>query len=77
MSRNSSERIKTYSIGFDVEGYDESNFARLMSKTIGTEHHQIKLKADDMLNHIENMVKITDEPFSDSSSNCILIYNFF
>ena len=42
-------------------------FARLMSKTIGTEHHQIKLKADDMLNHIENMVKIIDEPFSDSS----------
>ena len=67
MQRNSSRKIKTFNVGFYESEYDESNFARLMAKTIGTEHHQIKLKADDMLNHIENMVKIIDEPFSDSS----------
>jgi asparagine synthase (glutamine-hydrolysing) len=67
MQRNSSRKIKTFNVGFYESEYDESNFARLMAKKIGTEHYQIKLKVDDMLNHIENMVKIIDEPFSDSS----------
>ena len=67
MQRNSSRKIKTFNVGFYESEYDESNFARLMAKTIGTEHYQIKLKVDDMLNHIENIVKIIDEPFSDSS----------
>ena len=48
-------------LAFTESEYDESNFARLMAKKIGTEHYQIKLKVDDMLNHIENMVKIIDE----------------
>ena len=61
MQRNSSRKIKTFNVGFYESEYDESNFARLMAKTIETEHHQIKLKVDDMLNHIENIVKIIDE----------------
>ena len=43
MQRNSSRKIKTFNVGFYESEYDESNFARLMAKTIGTEHHQIKL----------------------------------
>ena len=58
---------KNFSVGFLEKEYDESNFARLVADKIGTNHYGIKVKTNDMFQHLENMVKIVSEPFSDSS----------
>ena len=67
MQKNASKKIKTFSVGFLEKEYDESNFARLVADKIGTNHYGIKVKTNDMFQHLENMVKIVSEPFSDSS----------
>lgn len=67
MQKNSKKKIKTFSVGFNENEYDESNFAKSVSKKIGSHHHDIKVDVDDMLQHVENIATIVDEPFSDSS----------
>ena len=43
MQRNSSERIKTYSIGFPVKEYDETSHARAVAKHLDTDHHEFQV----------------------------------
>ena len=67
MQKNSKKKIKTFNVGFNESEYDESNFARSVAKKIGSHHYDIKVNVDDMLQHVENIANIVDEPFSDSS----------
>ena len=67
MQKNSKKKIKTFSVGFNESEYDESNFAKSVSKRIGSQHYDIKVDVDDMLQHVEKIATIVDEPFSDSS----------
>ena len=64
MSRNSSEKIKTYSIGFDVEGYDESSYARLVADHCGVDHLSLILKQSDYLEQLRNTIIQKDAPLS-------------
>ena len=66
MQKNS-RKIKTFNVGFNENEYDESNFAKTVAKKIGSQHYDIKVDVDDMLQHVENIANIVDEPFSDSS----------
>ena len=47
--------------------YDESSYAKQISDSIGSNHHQIMVSSMDMLDNLESIVNIFDEPFSDSS----------
>ena len=67
MQKNTQKRIKTFNVGFNESEYDESSFAKLVAEKIGSQHHEIKVNVDDMLNKVENIANIVDEPFSDSS----------
>ena len=67
MQKNSRKKIKTFNVGFNENEYDESNFAKTVAKKIGSQHYDIKVDVDDMLQHVENIANIVDEPFSDSS----------
>ena len=67
MQKNTKKRIKTFNVGFNESEYDESSFAKLVAEKIGSQHHEIKVNVDDMLNKVENIANIVDEPFSDSS----------
>ncbi len=64
MSKNSSERIKTYSIGFEDKQFDESNYAKQISEKFNTNHTNMYVDSS-MLNWIENYVYHFDEPFAD------------
>lgn len=69
MVRQSSERVKTFSIGFEGEAlFDETEYARAVSKMYATEHHEFKLTPSDMQAVLENVLGAFDEPFSDSSA---------
>ena len=63
----SSERVRTFSIGFDEQGFDETARARLVAERYGTEHHELMVRP----NAVELLPKLAetfDEPFADSSA---------
>lgn len=59
--------IKTFSIGFKEESYDESTDARRVADFFGTDHHEEILKPKTMLDVLPDIVDVLDEPFADSS----------
>jgi asparagine synthase (glutamine-hydrolysing) len=59
--------VKTYTIGFEEEAYDESPYARALARHLGTEHHEERVKAADALDLVPNIAGWFDEPFADSS----------
>lgn len=67
MQKNSTKKIKTFTVGFDEKQYDESLYANKISRSLGTNHHEIIVNSNDMIKHLDSLVDIFDEPFSDSS----------
>jgi asparagine synthase (glutamine-hydrolysing) len=67
MSKCSSNKIKTFTIGFENQSYDESQFASNVAKHLGTDHTQVILTEKDCKEIIPNLATIYDEPFADSS----------
>jgi len=65
--RESSEKIKTYTIGFSEKEYDESVYAERIAKHLGTDHLTMHVSANDVLNVVPDLPSIYDEPFADSS----------
>ncbi len=60
-------KIKTFSIGFENPSFDESKYATLASKYIGTEHYEQRMTPTDLLNIIPSLPDILDEPMADAS----------
>ncbi len=58
----------TYSIGFDAEGYDEMEFARIAARHFGTRHHEYYVTPDDLVRSIGEVAAHYDQPFGNSSS---------
>jgi asparagine synthase (glutamine-hydrolysing) len=67
MARASGRSAASYSIGFDAQGYDEMEFARLASKHFGTEHHEYYVTPDDLVRAIPSVAASCDQPFGNSS----------
>lgn len=67
MSRLSERPIKTFSIGFKEQEFNELKYANIVSKKYNTDHHELILepKSIDLLPELVNSY---DEPFADSSS---------
>src|SRR5918994_2199048 len=66
-ARQPDRQIKTFSIGFVEDGYDELVHARKVAKTFGTEHHELVLKPD-VVSIVEDLAWYLDEPFGDTSA---------
>lgn len=58
----------TYSIGFDAQGYDEMEYARLAAKHFKTEHHEYYVTPDDLVRSIATVATSYDQPFGNSSA---------
>ena len=63
----SRERVKTFSIGFEEDSFDESKFAREVAAHLGTEHYEDKLSVETAADLISGIGKWLDEPLSDGS----------
>jgi asparagine synthase (glutamine-hydrolysing) len=68
LCRVSGRECDTYSIGFDSEGYDEMEYARLASRHFGTRHHEYYVTPDDLLSGIPEVARYYDQPFGNSSA---------
>lgn len=58
----------TYSIGFDAQGYDEMEYARLAAQHFKTEHHEYYVTPDDLVQGIAKVAAHFDQPFGNSSA---------
>lgn len=67
MQKFAARPTKTFSIGFSVKEYDESQFARQSAKHLGTEHHEFLVQKD-CLEVLPELLRFYDEPFADSSA---------
>ncbi len=66
MARCSSLPVKTFSIGFGKADFNEAEYARIVAKRYGTDHHELIVDPDIVatLNHLTGLM---EEPFGDSS----------
>lgn len=66
-AQQSGRRLKTFSVGFKEQGFDQLPFARVVAERYGTEHHEEHVELDPIAT-VERMVRQFDEPFADSSA---------
>ena len=67
MSKLFNRKVKTFSVGFDYEPYNELPHAKRVAEKYSTEHHEFILKAD-YLDILPRLVWEYGEPFADSSA---------
>jgi asparagine synthase (glutamine-hydrolysing) len=59
---------RTYSIGFEAQGYDEMQYARIAARHFGTRHHEYYVTPDDVVSAIPQIAAVHDQPFGNSSA---------
>lgn len=68
MQSQSASKIKTFTIGFNQEGYDEAKHAKLVAKHLSTEHTELYLDESTLINTIPKILDIYCEPHANASS---------
>ena len=71
MTRNLNRKVKTFSIGFEEEDYNELSYSKIVAEKWGTDHHT-EIVRPDALSLLPHLVAHYGEPYGDSS--CIHTY---
>lgn len=74
-SKLSKTPVNTFTIGFEDPKYDESKIAQQFADIIGSNHKETVCRPEDVLEMLPTLVKVYDEPFSDSSALPSLLLN--
>jgi asparagine synthase (glutamine-hydrolysing) len=67
MQKQSARPIKTFSIGFHAQGFNEAEFAKTIARHLKTDHTELYISSKDVFNVIPGLPRLYDEPFGDSS----------
>ena len=67
MQEESPHPVKTFTVGFDDQAFNELPFAREVAQRLGTDHHEIMLSATAGVDLIDELPRVYGEPFADSS----------
>src|SRR5262249_16699723 len=59
---------RTYSIGFDAQGYDEMAYARIAARHFNTRHNEYYVTSDDVVSAIPQIAAVHDQPFGNASA---------
>ncbi|MGH9444198.1 MAG: asparagine synthase (glutamine-hydrolyzing) [Terriglobia bacterium] len=66
MARASKAPVKTFSIGFTRQDFNEAHYARLVAQRFGTDHHELTVEPD-IGQMLDGLTRSLEEPFGDSS----------
>jgi asparagine synthase (glutamine-hydrolysing) len=67
MQQQALSPVKSFTIGFEEAGFDETPHARAVAAHLGTEHHELFVSSAEAQQLIPQLPHIYDEPFADSS----------
>tara|TARA_B100000029_G_scaffold136821_1_gene131518 strand:- start:11854 stop:13800 length:1947 start_codon:yes stop_codon:yes gene_type:complete len=67
MQAQSSSPVKTFSIGFHENKYDEAQYAKSVASYLGTDHTEVYVTPEDAMGVIPELPAVYCEPFSDAS----------
>jgi len=67
MAESSPEPVRTFSIGFEHQAFDELPYARRIAQQFGTEHEEFRVRAD-AVEIVPRIVRHYGEPFADASA---------
>lgn len=76
-AKTHSQKIDTFSLGFNEPKFDESKYAKQIADYLGTNHHQYIVSVDDVKSIILDMLDFFDEPFADSSAIPVMLISKF
>lgn len=62
-----SRSVRTFTVGFDEDGFNEAAHAEAVARYLGTAHMSLQVRSDDALGIIPNLSDLYDEPFADVS----------
>ncbi|CAG0960082.1 asparagine synthase (glutamine-hydrolysing) [Myxococcaceae bacterium] len=68
MQERARGRVRTFSIGFEDERWNEAEHARAVADHLGTDHTELVVSADDARRVAYELPDLYDEPFADSSA---------
>ena len=68
LGKVSGKPAETFSIGFDAQGFDELEYARITSRHFGTNPHEYYVTADDVAEAMPLIAAAYDEPFGNASA---------
>jgi asparagine synthase (glutamine-hydrolysing) len=68
LQKNSMNKIKTFTIGFNEDKYNEAEHAKAVAHYLGTDHHEYYCSTKEALEIIPTLPYFYDEPFGDSSA---------
>ena len=68
MARQSDRPVKTFTIGFAEQAYDESRYAEAIARHLGCDHRTVRLAPDRAQIVLPAIQKAYDEPFADPSA---------
>jgi asparagine synthase (glutamine-hydrolysing) len=68
MTRALGAPIKTFSIGFEEQPYNELHYADIAARAFGADHHTYLVSARDCQNALPDIVRSFDEPFGNASA---------
>jgi asparagine synthase (glutamine-hydrolysing) len=68
MQQQTSERVRTFTVRFPDPEFDEADHAAAVARHLGTDHHEQSCTEADMLDVVDRLPRMYDEPFADSSA---------
>src|SRR5579859_6052495 len=74
LQAHSPERLHTFNIGFEQPGYDEARYASLAAAHIGTQHHQVRFRADDFDRYPDVLAHLEEPQCSATALPIYLLY---
>lgn len=67
MSRHSAQPVKTFSVGFAEARYSELSYAKTITEQFKTDHHELVVSQEHLMQHLPDLVRFRDAPVAEPS----------